>query len=127
MEIKSQFTCSICTRNTASYSCPRCSINYCSLACYRDRRHEKCSEQFYKECCTQAAKDLRSDDSNRQQIEMLLKENDNFRNEYYEVEDEGDSEEDSEPDELSARYVSTHKLHQFRFVTYVCGIHNSRE
>lgn len=37
------FACSA----AASYTCPRCSVPYCSAACYRHARHA-CSEDFYR-------------------------------------------------------------------------------
>jgi len=40
--------CFVC-HQTPRYQCPRCAIHYCSLACYRDKKHQDCSEAFYKE------------------------------------------------------------------------------
>lgn len=36
--------CSVCTRATASYSCPRCLIAYCSSKCYKVRNHHLSQE-----------------------------------------------------------------------------------
>lgn len=32
-------TCSICQLNAAKYKCPKCSIEYCSLACFKSPLH----------------------------------------------------------------------------------------
>lgn len=32
------------------YTCPRCNIVYCSVACYQSPVHLQCSEEFYKNC-----------------------------------------------------------------------------
>lgn len=41
--------CDICHKSIAQYVCPRCHLCYCSLKCYQDTVHLKCSEEFYKE------------------------------------------------------------------------------
>lgn len=38
--------CQICQEKSAPYKCPKCQMRYCSLSCYRDRLHEKCSKEF---------------------------------------------------------------------------------
>jgi hypothetical protein len=38
--------CQICQEKSAPYKCPKCQIKYCSLICYRDTLHEKCSKKF---------------------------------------------------------------------------------
>ncbi|GLE04421.1 hypothetical protein PINS_up013363 [Pythium insidiosum] len=40
--------CRVCVRNESRYACPRCSIAYCSVACFR-AHGESCTEQFYQE------------------------------------------------------------------------------
>ncbi|KAJ0403778.1 hypothetical protein P43SY_006321 [Pythium insidiosum] len=40
--------CRVCVRNEARYACPRCSIAYCSVECFR-AHGESCTEQFYQE------------------------------------------------------------------------------
>lgn len=44
-----QQVCGLCLSKPYSYTCPRCNIMYCSLACYRSPAHSGCSEEFYKE------------------------------------------------------------------------------
>uniref|UniRef100_A0A1B0A7U5 HIT-type domain-containing protein n=1 Tax=Glossina pallidipes TaxID=7398 RepID=A0A1B0A7U5_GLOPL len=42
--------CQICCKAQFKYTCPRCNIIYCSVACYKAEQHLKCSEEFYKQC-----------------------------------------------------------------------------
>jgi len=42
-------TCKFC-RGPRKFTCPRCSVDYCSLKCYQSPQHQDCSEEFYKEC-----------------------------------------------------------------------------
>ena len=44
--IQSQ-SCKMCNRS-AKYRCPKCTIFYCSLDCYRIHSEAKCSEEFYE-------------------------------------------------------------------------------
>ncbi|CAB3403007.1 unnamed protein product [Caenorhabditis bovis] len=42
--------CAICAiEKKELYTCPRCSIQYCSIKCYRNEKHSQCSEMFYQE------------------------------------------------------------------------------
>ena len=36
-----------CLSNEAKYTCPQCALAYCSGACYKDAKHQECSENFY--------------------------------------------------------------------------------
>lgn len=105
-----QLTCKVCTKNSAKYTCPRCSINYCSLACYRDRRHGKCSERFYRECCEDAMKNLSVDDENFQQIQRMISQSDIYEG-YDDVDCEMESADENscsdESTDLSERYGFT--------------------
>ncbi|CAF2777087.1 unnamed protein product [Rotaria sp. Silwood2] len=38
--------CQICQEKSAPYKCPKCQMKYCSLSCYRDILHQKCSKKF---------------------------------------------------------------------------------
>jgi len=38
--------CQICQERSAPYKCPKCQIKYCSLICYRDVLHKKCTKEF---------------------------------------------------------------------------------
>ena len=45
----SQVKCFVCALHEPKYNCPRCGVHYCSLDCYRNEKHQACSEGFYKE------------------------------------------------------------------------------
>ncbi|XP_077985951.1 zinc finger HIT domain-containing protein 2-like [Glandiceps talaboti] len=65
-------TCKLCLKQFSKYTCPRCNIGYCSIACYKSEQHSSCSEQFYKECFMEALKEQRgSDEEKRKMLEML--------------------------------------------------------
>ncbi|UJR10257.1 hypothetical protein I4U23_014467 [Adineta vaga] len=38
--------CQICQEKSAPYKCPKCQIKYCSLTCYRDDLHQRCTKEF---------------------------------------------------------------------------------
>ena len=42
--------CQLCLKKLSKYTCPRCNVKYCSVECYRSRKHVQCSETFYKKC-----------------------------------------------------------------------------
>lgn len=37
--------CGLCSSQTFRYTCPRCGIHYCSIACYKSLQHQKCIEK----------------------------------------------------------------------------------
>lgn len=41
--------CSVCTRASADYSCPRCLIGYCSSKCYKVRHHRQQQQLFVQQ------------------------------------------------------------------------------
>ncbi|XP_063959959.1 zinc finger HIT domain-containing protein 2-like [Lytechinus pictus] len=64
--------CNLCVKVQASYTCPRCNISYCSLACYKSEKHSDCSESFYKNNFIQALKETKgSSDDKKAVLEML--------------------------------------------------------
>lgn len=50
--------CMMCTSKPSCYTCPRCNLHYCSLACYQSPGHSVCSETFYKESVLKELKDM---------------------------------------------------------------------
>ncbi|XP_017864895.1 PREDICTED: zinc finger HIT domain-containing protein 2 [Drosophila arizonae] len=42
--------CHFCHEAPFKYTCPKCNVIYCSVACYKSKAHLKCSEEFYKAC-----------------------------------------------------------------------------
>ncbi|KAM4608002.1 zinc finger HIT domain-containing protein 2 isoform 1-T2 [Polymixia lowei] len=55
---KRSTVCGLCKSKPSCYTCPRCNVPYCGLACYRGPDHVVCSEEFYKESVLQELKDL---------------------------------------------------------------------
>ncbi|XP_076464248.1 zinc finger HIT domain-containing protein 2-like [Babylonia areolata] len=87
-------TCSICVQKEARYTCPRCNIAYCSLDCYRHKKHEGCSESFYRDWVMDEMKEHVMRPEDRQKVlEMLSREHE---------QQEADSDDDDTPD-LSER------------------------
>ncbi|XP_061821348.2 zinc finger HIT domain-containing protein 2 [Nerophis lumbriciformis] len=50
--------CMLCDCKPACYTCPRCNLRYCGVACYRSPGHSLCSEEFYKESVLQELKNM---------------------------------------------------------------------
>ncbi|KAJ3609959.1 hypothetical protein NHX12_022053 [Muraenolepis orangiensis] len=50
--------CGLCKSKPSCYTCPRCSVPYCCLSCYRSPDHILCSEEFYKQSVMQELKDM---------------------------------------------------------------------
>jgi len=67
-----QSRCSICVKIEAKYTCPRCGIQYCSLECYKDDRHQDCSEGFFKKEVEQVLKsEMVETEDKKKMIEIL--------------------------------------------------------
>ncbi|XP_051162234.1 zinc finger HIT domain-containing protein 2 [Leptopilina boulardi] len=64
--------CSICNENPMQYTCPKCSINYCSLNCYKSEKHEACSELFYKNWVEMEMKVRNYDPENKKKMLDIL-------------------------------------------------------
>ncbi|VDM04396.1 unnamed protein product [Schistocephalus solidus] len=79
-------------------------INYCSLSCYRDRRHGKCSEQFYRECCERSARDCNVSPECREQIMRMAQLED--QKQEYECAQQEDCDENSEDSDDSSDDIS---------------------
>ena len=96
-------TCDICKKSQASYTCPRCNIQYCSLECYRDPvEHLKCSEDFFQNEVITELKLCKLDDKKCQSkiIEILKKESQMHEKEQIlpgDLTEESESEDESEP------------------------------
>lgn len=55
---KTTTMCMLCKSKPSNYTCPRCNLHYCDLACYQSPDHSLCSEEFYKESVLQELKDI---------------------------------------------------------------------
>lgn len=65
--------CMLCQCKPASYTCPRCNLHYCGLACYQSPDHSVCSEEFYKESVLQELKDMgKTESEGRKKMQEIL-------------------------------------------------------
>ena len=77
-----------CHKQISQYTCPKCNLPYCSLACFRSPEHQACTETFDR---TTLAEDLQGDvkddesteTDKRQMLEMLK----NFEDQQRELEE----------------------------------------
>jgi len=66
-------TCQICEDEASKYSCPRCSLRYCSVKCYQHQKHADCSEKFYKMQVLNELKDMKGDGEKEKVMNILKK------------------------------------------------------
>lgn len=65
--------CGLCLLKLSSYTCPRCNVPYCGLACYKSQNHSKCSEEFYKESVLQELKSRgATDEEGKSKMQEIL-------------------------------------------------------
>lgn len=65
--------CMMCKSKPSCYTCPRCNLHYCSLACYQSPDHSVCSETFYKESVLKELKDMgTAENEGRKKMQDML-------------------------------------------------------
>ncbi|XP_004077342.1 zinc finger HIT domain-containing protein 2 [Oryzias latipes] len=65
--------CTFCKCKPSRYTCPRCNLQYCGLACYQSREHTSCSEEFYKESVLQELKKMgKTESEGRRRMQEIL-------------------------------------------------------
>ncbi|XP_068424366.1 zinc finger HIT domain-containing protein 2 [Clinocottus analis] len=70
---RSSAACMLCKCKPSCYTCPRCNLQYCGLACYRSPGHSVCSEEFYKESVLQELKDMgKTESEGRSKMQEIL-------------------------------------------------------
>lgn len=91
--------CGICETEKSKYCCPKCDIMYCSLSCYKDEKHLRCSEDFYKKEVLEELKSQNVDVDSKTEMMKILQKFDET-NEFIDPLDEAveDEEEDVEED-----------------------------
>lgn len=52
----SALLCAICRIRSSPYTCPQCNIPYCSVICFRDKKHERCSKPFVQQALDEERK-----------------------------------------------------------------------
>lgn len=65
--------CKLCLKKLSKYTCPRCNVKYCSLDCYRSRKHVECSEKFYKNCVMETLQGDTVDNQEKRKMVEILK------------------------------------------------------
>lgn len=71
--VGSRAVCMLCRCKPSCYTCPRCNLHYCGLACYRSPDHSLCSEEFYKESVLQELKDMgKTESEGRKKMQEVL-------------------------------------------------------
>ncbi|KAL2917711.1 hypothetical protein HK105_202584 [Polyrhizophydium stewartii] len=61
-----------CQVQGAAYRCPRCSVEYCSLACYKAEQHADCAETFYRDSLVREMRGARTSDEQRLRMMRIL-------------------------------------------------------
>ncbi|XP_017284052.1 zinc finger HIT domain-containing protein 2 [Kryptolebias marmoratus] len=65
--------CMLCKCKPSNYTCPRCNLHYCGLACYRSPDHSVCSEEFYKESVLRELKEMgKTETEGRKKMQEIL-------------------------------------------------------
>nr|XP_019943287.1 PREDICTED: zinc finger HIT domain-containing protein 2 [Paralichthys olivaceus] len=65
--------CMLCKCKPSCYTCPRCNLRYCGLACYQSPDHSVCSEAFYKESVLEELKDIgKTEGEQRKKMQEIL-------------------------------------------------------
>ena len=65
--------CQLCLKYLSKYTCPRCNVKYCSLECYKSRKHVQCSEMFYKQCVMETLQGDTVDNHEKRKMMEILK------------------------------------------------------
>ncbi|CAE8609008.1 unnamed protein product, partial [Polarella glacialis] len=86
--------CTVCVRAEARYTCPRCQVAYCSLACYQGHSG-KCTESFFQDQVSEELKSQRATPEERKRLEQVVSSLANL-DEPTEEETAQDKEEDNE-------------------------------
>lgn len=71
--LEHEVKCDFCKANKSKYTCPRCSLRYCGIECYKSPDHRKCSEDFYKDNVMRELKNLKSTDETKKKTMEILK------------------------------------------------------
>jgi hypothetical protein len=61
-----------CARQYARYTCPRCNLAYCALACYK-QHSESCTSQFHKEHAAGELQGVRAEDGDKRAMQEILR------------------------------------------------------
>ncbi|XP_069000476.1 zinc finger HIT domain-containing protein 2 [Embiotoca jacksoni] len=63
----------LCKCKPSCYTCPRCNLRYCGLACYQSPDHSVCSEEFYKESVLRELKEMgKTESEGKKKMQEIL-------------------------------------------------------
>uniref|UniRef100_A0A915IP91 HIT-type domain-containing protein n=1 Tax=Romanomermis culicivorax TaxID=13658 RepID=A0A915IP91_ROMCU len=82
-------------------TCPKCNVSYCSRECYADKRHDQCSEAFYRECVVDELRAKKECVENKRKFIDNLKRQMNENVEHFNNVGQGDDSSDSD-DEIDS-------------------------
>lgn len=93
--------CGICHKQFAKYTCPKCNIRYCSITCYKAKKHIDCSERFYKDCIMEELKQQKgvSTEEQRKMMNILKQFEETDSKQQQQMEEEEEEEECKEENE----------------------------
>ncbi|PIA17921.1 hypothetical protein COEREDRAFT_85796 [Coemansia reversa NRRL 1564] len=109
-----QKNCGICDKPRAKYNCPKCALPYCSLKCYRDKKHDECSENFYKDQVEENMKAHKADEETKNEMRQIVQRYHDQINIGEDMLDELDSD-DSHFDDLSRDASLAERLEGINF------------
>merc|ERR1712071_87558 len=64
--------CQICNEKWSNYQCPKCTLKYCSIDCYKSPLHTKCADTFYKAQISSYLGDERMEDADEEISRMMM-------------------------------------------------------
>ncbi|KAL3693779.1 hypothetical protein R1sor_007430 [Riccia sorocarpa] len=68
---ESRVICKVCQKQFSKYTCPRCNLRYCSLACYKGHSL-RCTESFMRDNVIEEMRDIQATDETKEKtLEML--------------------------------------------------------
>ena len=91
--------CNVCKINVPKYKCPKCSIYYCSINCYK-KHNEKCTEEFYKNNIIEELKATKFSD------EEIVKNKEKLKNYYEKLNDIDEKYESENSNEIQENEIN---------------------
>lgn len=98
--------CGLCSVQFAKYTCPKCGVRYCNLACYKGDAHGDCAETFYKDEFMDGLKSKKLDKGERRKMEEMLR---SFEAQALEEEEERDELDADQGDDSASSSSSRNK------------------
>mgnify|MGYP002714300945 CR=1 FL=1 len=100
-----------CTNQNGHYECSKCHQPYCSIECFRSPAHHDCSEQFYKRMVMEHLKNVRSDDDNKEFMDILRR--NQYSGDYVDILNTSSENDSNETEEIDLDWIDDDRMHQF--------------